>query len=286
MSDSALKRINVGAYDKPFSGVGIEYYPLGGEFDHTGLLIHEVGFLPRNSNWNFPGVFSPFWRLYYNSEPGHGISFQGDFYHLKPDHLMLIPNHQLFHCLGKNPVPTFWMAFSTDRLISPIQKTPILLKPTSTTRSLIEDIKGLIVRNTYYSPTDQIYRNSLALLNVVIANTDIDWKKENPAMLNKLLDYIATNCDKQLSNSHLAQVACMSIEGLSKMFRTHMGTSPAAYVTQIRIKQASYLLLNTSESIDRIAEKTGFPNRNYFSRVFKKISNQSPAQFRQLHHNL
>lgn len=286
MSDSALKHINFGAYDQPFSGVGIEYYPLGGEFDHTGLLIHEVGFLPRNSNWNFPSVFSPFWRLYYNSKPGHCVSFGNTFYEVTPEQIMLIPDHQFFHCLGANPVPTFWISFSTNYSVSPTQTIPILLKPTKTELSLIQDIQGLIVKDKTYEPTDAIYRNTVALLNVVFSHSNIQWKKERPAILNELLCFIDNNSSQKLSNSELADIACMSIEGLSKMFRNHIGISPAAYVTQIRIKQASHLLLHSPETIDRIALLTGFPNRNYFSRVFKQITNESPAEFRRHHKKL
>jgi AraC family transcriptional regulator of arabinose operon len=285
MSNSVLERINVGAYDHPFSGVGIEYYPLGGEFDHTGLLIHEVGFLPRNKNWNFPSVFGPFWRLYYNSKPGHCITFSDTFYEITPKHIMLIPDHQLFHCLGVNPVPSFWIAFSTKHSVSPMQPVPILLKPTRTELSLIRDIQKLIIKDKTYEPTDVIYRNTLAMLNVVIARSNILWEKNRPVILNELLSYIDKNCSRKLSNSHLAKIACMSIEGLSKIFRKHIGISPAAYVTQIRVKQASHLLLHSTETIDQIAMLTGFPNRNYFSRVFKYITNQSPAEFRRQHGN-
>lgn len=283
MSDSALNRVNIGAYSQPFSGVGVEYYRLGCKPDHTGLLIHEVGFLPRSKNWNFPSVFSPFWRLYYNSKPGHCISIDGAVYELGPESIMLIPNHQMFHCLGANPVPAFWIAFSVNRAISPSQPVPILLQPKRVMVSLMSDIKKLISQNTNNEPTDAIYRNALALLNVVIANANIHWKKEQPFALKELLGYIERNYAERLTNSHLAAIACMSVEGLSRMFRNYIGTSPAAYVTQIRIKQACYSLLNSSKTIDWIAEATGFPNRNYFSRIFKKITNESPARFRKLH---
>ena len=33
-------------------------------------------------------------------------------------------------------------------------------------------------------------------------------------------------------------------------------------------------------NIDKVAEQTGFPNRFYFSRVFKVVSGETPAQFR------
>jgi transcriptional regulator GlxA family with amidase domain len=196
---------------------------------------------------------------------------------------MLIPDHQLFHCLGANPVPSFWMAFTTKYSISLDQAVPILLTPTKSELALIQDIKKIISKNHRSEPTDTIYRYCLALLNVVMAKANIQWKHDNSQALNELLTYIEMHYGEKLSNSHLAKVACLSIEGLSKMFRKHVGTSPAAYVTQVRIKEASRLLLQSSETIDRIALATGFPNRNYFSRIFKNITNESPAQFRRLH---
>ena len=283
MSYSALSRVNVGAYEHPFSGVGTEYYPLGTKLDHTGLLIHEAGFLPQNRDWNFPNVLSPFWRLYYNSRPGHCVSFGENFYELTPDQIMLIPNHQLFHCLGANPVPTFWIAFTTKYLIRLDQAVPILLKPTETQLSLINDTQKLISQNHHYDPTDTIYRYSLAILNTVIANSNIKWKAVHPPLLDKVLEFIEKNLTHNLSNSRLAEAVCLSIEGLSKLFRRYLGISPSAYVAQMRIKEAGRLLSQTEMSIEHIALTTGFPNRNYFSRVFKKITNESPAQYRRLH---
>lgn len=176
MSDSALKHINVGAYERPFSGVGIEYYPLGTDFDHTGFLIHEVGFLPQSKNWNFPSVFSPFWRLYYNFRRGHCVCFNDTFYELTPEQIMIIPDHRLFNCLGANPVPALWVAFNFKQSLSLTQPVPILLKPTKTELSLLQDIKHLILKNKNNDPKDAIYRFSLALLNLVITSPTIQWK--------------------------------------------------------------------------------------------------------------
>ena len=75
MSDSALRLRNRGAYSKPFSGVGVEFFPLGVPPDHSGLVLYEAGYLPANDWWNFPNVLSPFWRLYYNARKGHRVIF-------------------------------------------------------------------------------------------------------------------------------------------------------------------------------------------------------------------
>jgi hypothetical protein len=65
VSDSIIPQIDEHPYDQPFSGKGIEYDPLGVQPGRTGLTLHETGFLPANTNWNYTGVYSPFWRMHY-----------------------------------------------------------------------------------------------------------------------------------------------------------------------------------------------------------------------------
>jgi len=46
---------------------------------------------------------------------------------------------------------------------------------------------------------------------------------------------------------------------------------------------AGRLLLQTDKTIEGIADASGFPNHAYFSRIFKKVTSESPARFRQKH---
>ena len=109
VSYSALRKRNRGSYTNPFSGVGMEFLPLGVLPDQSGVVLHEVGFLAKNDWWNFPNVFSPFWRFFYNTRPGHKVVFRDAEYELTPDRVMLIPDHQLFQARGNGstrPVPS------------------------------------------------------------------------------------------------------------------------------------------------------------------------------------
>lgn len=283
MSYSTRPRINVGAYDQPFSGVGIEYFPLGVKPERSGLTLHESGYLPDNADWNFPSVFSPFWRLYYNSQPGHCILFGDRMEELTPDHLMLIPDHALFHCLGQQPVPTFWIAFSFSGKLRHDMTAPVLLPPRNTEMCLIEDLRGLIEKDISWEPTDAIYRNSLALLHVVLARPELHWQPPLPESLTRIKPYIETHLSASLPNPLLAKQAGMSVTGFERAFKRHFGTSAAQYVSEMRVREASRRLLQTADSIDDIAAATGFPNRAYFSRVFKKTTGEAPAGFRRTH---
>jgi AraC family transcriptional regulator, arabinose operon regulatory protein len=286
VSYSAHARINVGAYDKPFSGVGIEYFPLGVKPGRSGLTLHESGYLPANANWNFPSVFSPFWRLQYNSAPGHCVLFGDRVIELTPDHIMLIPDHCLFHCLGQQPVPALWQAFSFTGKLHPDMSIPVMLPVRSTEACLMQDLTALIRADESYAPTDAIYRNSLALLQVVFARPELEWQPPIPEKLIHIKAFIENHLSDSLANPRLAREAAMSVTGFERAFKRHFGTTAAQYVSEMRIREASRRLLQTMDSIDEIAAATGFPNRAYFSRVFKKVTGGSPAGFRRKHSGL
>ncbi|MDD2598893.1 MAG: AraC family transcriptional regulator [Kiritimatiellae bacterium] len=92
--------------------------------------------------------------------------------------------------------------------------------------------------------------------------------------------YIEDNINGNLNNEVLARKAGMSAGCFGRVFKHYYDCTPARYVLEMRIREASQLLLQSEESLDAIAEATGFPNRAYFSRVFKKIVKVPPAAFR------
>ena len=283
MSYSTQGRINLGAYDRPYSGVGIEYDPLGVKPDRTGIILHEAGYLPANQDWNYPSVFSPFWRLYYNSKHGHCVLFGDRMVELTPRHLLLIPPDCLFHCLGTNPVPTFWLAFSAAGKLDSSQEAPVLLPPRDTELCLIRDLKRLIGSDKNWAPTPAIWRNGLALLQVVLARRELHWQPPMPENMERLRRYIEEHLDTSLSNPRLAKQAGLSVTGFERSFKRLFGTTAARYVARLRIGESARLLLQSDNTIDEIADRTGFPNRAYFSRVFKSLAGEAPASFRRKH---
>ena len=278
MSDS-VKTINLGAYDNPYSGTGFEFAPRGLSPSAETPVLHEAGSRPNNANWNFPNVLSPFWRLYYNFERGHHIELEGKQYELSPDRILLIPDHILFHCISDRPVRNLWLHFSLEKRLTPQQQIPVIIKPTDLQLQLIQNLSDEIIDGI--AQPDRIFHRSLALIHLSISHRDIDWAGPLPGKLQSIMQRISEQLDQKLPNDQLASEAGISIETLCRLFSRYLHTSPARYVNQIRISRASDLLEHSDLSIDQIAELTGFPNRAYFSRVFKQISTLAPAEFRE-----
>ena len=57
----------------------------------------------------------------------------------------------------------------------------------------------------------------------------------------------------------------------------------SAYIRNFRITKAKELLIGTSLKLYEIAEKVGYSDAKYFSRVFKETTGQLPADYRKTH---
>jgi AraC family transcriptional regulator, arabinose operon regulatory protein len=280
MSDSAPVIQNRGAYSNPFSGVGVEFFPLGVAFDHSGFVLHEAGYLPRNDRWNFPNVLSPFWRLYYNFRPGHTVVFPHRKVDLTPEQWVLIPEHQLFHCRGTKPTQHFFLSFSVMRRLTPEQSLPIIFCPSPIEQQLLDSMPPLFAPLPQH---DRIFHVGLAILNLVLSRPEIGWQQRTPAAVRETVGFIAENYASPLTIPRLARMAELSVEALARSFKKYQGETIGQHILKVRVREAAHLLTHSGATIDEIAERTGLSNRAYLSRVFKRITSESPARFRRRH---
>lgn len=86
--------------------------------------------------------------------------------------------------------------------------------------------------------------------------------------------------DPELSLEVICQKLHISASHFAKVFRKEFGTSFLGYLTDKRIEEAEKLLLTTEYKSREIGEMVGYTEPNYFSYVFKKNRNISPAKYR------
>ncbi len=80
--------------------------------------------------------------------------------------------------------------------------------------------------------------------------------------------------------SAIAELYHISASHLSREFTEDTGISPVKYLTKVRIQQAKKLLQTTSLSIGEIAKRCGYHQTNYFCKVFREMTGQTPLQYR------
>jgi AraC-like DNA-binding protein len=78
----------------------------------------------------------------------------------------------------------------------------------------------------------------------------------------------------------LLQIAHMSRSNFMRVFRKATGQTPIDYLLRLRIQKSISLLRNTDQPIIEIALESGFNDSNYFTRQFRKLTNESPSACR------
>lgn len=100
--------------------------------------------------------------------------------------------------------------------------------------------------------------------------------------INRVLDYIENNIDKELSVEKLADVANFSRFHFQRIFASIMGEPLNRFIQRVRIERAaSLLLLNNRKSVTEVALECGYSSSAVFARSFKDRYNMSASEWRE-----
>ena len=248
--------------------------------DYSAFLIHETGHLSPVPNWNHPGVDSPFWRFYYNPQPGCFVRYRDQEIPLDENSVVLIPANTVFDCCGPVDAEHFWIHFTVNRHDNAVLQGPQVLAVDETLRALLGDALQVHQNREDALRVQRLYHLSAALLHTSFGRLNMPLASTLPAALTELLALIDKAPHSDLSNPFLARRAGLSVEKFIRWFREHLAQTPAAYVMSARVRLAKQLLALSDKSVDQIAVEAGFPNRHYFSRVFAREVGCGPAEFR------
>lgn len=102
----------------------------------------------------------------------------------------------------------------------------------------------------------------------------------NTNRLAYAVKYVQENIHRNLTIRELADKACMSEPNFFRCFKQQYGVTPVEYINQQRIQLSMKLLNNTIYSISDICFACGYNNLNYFLKVFKKTTGDTPANYR------
>jgi transcriptional regulator GlxA family with amidase domain len=98
--------------------------------------------------------------------------------------------------------------------------------------------------------------------------------------LAEVLAWLEQNLRRDLSLATIARRAAMSSRTLSRRFRERVGTTPAAWVAQARVRHAQQLLETTDIAVERVATEVGFKSSTVLREHFGRIVGTSPQSYR------
>lgn len=100
-------------------------------------------------------------------------------------------------------------------------------------------------------------------------------------IIRKSVDYIRRNYTKKITLEDVASYVFLSPSYFSKVFKDEMDLNFNAYLNKIRIEKAKQLLSTDNVRLVEVAGIVGFEDQSYFSKVFKKMTGQTPGKFRE-----
>lgn len=103
-------------------------------------------------------------------------------------------------------------------------------------------------------------------------------KEEDPIAM--AIAFIQQNLNKSLSRVEVAEHVHLNEEYFSRLFRVETGASFKEYLLDEKMKEAKRLLVRSRLSVSIIASKVGYDNFSHFSKMFKKITGQTPQEYR------
>ncbi|MBQ7039548.1 MAG: helix-turn-helix transcriptional regulator [Clostridia bacterium] len=123
----------------------------------------------------------------------------------------------------------------------------------------------------------------LLMIFVALANMKLVIPDEGNSLhkrLTPVLKYISEHFSEPIKISELASLICVCDDHFIRLFKSATSKTPSEYIMDLRISKAISLLSTDTYSISETAEKTGFLNSAYFTKIFKKKLGITPTKYR------
>ncbi|MEK0083648.1 GlxA family transcriptional regulator [Benzoatithermus flavus] len=94
--------------------------------------------------------------------------------------------------------------------------------------------------------------------------------------LIQAVEIMEANIEEPLSQESLARYIGLSRRQLERLFRRHLGRTPAQYYLETRLERARHLLYQTDMPIMSVACATGFVSASHFTTCYRQMFGKTP----------
>lgn len=98
--------------------------------------------------------------------------------------------------------------------------------------------------------------------------------------IRKICGWIFNHLNEDLPVEKLAEQASMSPRNFARVFVRELNITPAKYIDRLRVENASQYLIETQLSLDKIGELCGVKNADNLRRLFIKVLDTTPTQYK------
>ncbi len=230
--------------------------------------------------------------LFFLVKKGSGVlEYDGERYWIKEGHCVFIDcRKQYSHSTSENLWTLRWVHFYGPNMNSIYEKYAERGGRPCFTTGKLERFEELldaiyeIAASDIYIRDMKIYEKLTSLLTLLMEES---WNPSAavpaPSLkrdMQVVKDYLDLHYQEKITLDRLAEEFFINKFYLTRVFREQFGLTINHYLLQIRITHAKRLLRFSDLSIEKIAVECGMADANYFARLFKKVEECSPGEFR------
>ena len=105
-------------------------------------------------------------------------------------------------------------------------------------------------------------------------------RQTEDAVIARCQAWIAERSTVEAPVASMIRISGLPERTFKRRFQKAAGMSPLQYVHAIRLERAKTLLETSDETLDQLAERVGYENATFFSRLFRRAVGLTPAQYR------
>lgn len=141
-----------------------------------------------------------------------------------------------------------------------------------------------LLSSSYYTRIATNYLLTSLLIELTEQNIlHFKFRQDEEASLHKLpkiLEWIRIHSLQNISLADVSHEFNYTKEYLARYFKKHMGMSMQQYINNLKLSKAKELLCESDMTVKEIAEALGFQDEKYFMKLFKRMEDTTPKQYR------
>ncbi|KGR76149.1 bifunctional transcriptional activator/DNA repair enzyme AdaA [Ureibacillus sinduriensis] len=102
----------------------------------------------------------------------------------------------------------------------------------------------------------------------------------NTELVRKVTAFLVNQYKQKLELRDISNHVGISTFYLERLFKKETSETPRTYLEKIRVDKAAYLLKNTGQTNLEICYEVGFQSPSSFYKVFRRLKNCSPSEYR------
>lgn len=252
------------------------------------MLLTDVGFFPcaeHHYRERKDGIEE---YIYLYCTQGKGIvNVNGKEYLVQQNEAFCIPQFEkhFYYACQEDPWSILWVHFKgADARLYPLHDCRVISLSTQNGTSRILFLFELLFHVLEGNYTLGNFQYISQVLHLILSETYQRETHNSTQLQNKyvtnVIRYMYRHIAENLTLDKLSREFDLSKSYLHAIFQRYTGHAPLDFFTSLKMKEACKMLRLSEVYIYEVAQKLGYKDQYYFSRIFKKVIGVSPTKYK------